>query len=291
MRHVPFKQVDVFTGHPFFGNPVAVVLDGAGLDAAVMQRIAAWTNLSETTFVLPSSTAEADYRVRIFTPRKELPFAGHPTIGTAHAVLEAGLAAPREGQLHQECAAGLLRLSVDREGPDRHIAVEAPQATLVPIDEDASGRVTAALGCVRSGAAPQTIVHIGPRWLVVELCDAAAVRTLTPDLTAVADVSGALGVTGITVFGRASPADHAIATRSFAPAGGIPEDPVCGSGNAAVGALLHHVGALPAQEYVASQGREMNRDGYVTVRADPTTGRTWIGGQAVTCVEGTLRVE
>ncbi len=289
MTVLRFKQVDVFTRRPFFGNPVGVVLDGVGLDPEAMQRMAAWANLSETTFVLPPTQPGADYRVRIFAPRRELPFAGHPTIGTAHAVLEAGLARPRDGRLRQECGAGVLALAVEGEGSDRRIAVEVPPAKLAAVDPGAVAQVCAALGRATVPVGETKVVELGPRWLVVELADAAAVRALTPDLAAIAGASRALGITGVTVFGRAGAADHALAVRSFAPAEGISEDPVCGSGNAAIGALLDAAGALPGagREYVASQGRELGRDGYVTVRVDPQTRRTWIGGHAVTCIDGT----
>ena len=285
-----FKQVDVFTQRPFFGNPVAVVLDGDGLDAGAMQRIATWTNLSETVFVLPSAAPRADYRVRIFTPRRELPFAGHPTIGTAHAALDAGIVQPCDGVLRQECGAGVLTLLVEGAGADRRIAVEAPAAKLAPVDASVYTRVCAALGVAPASAVEPKVVDVGPRWLSLELANASTVRALKPDLAAIADVSRALGITGVTAFGRADGADHALAVRSFAPADGIPEDPVCGSGNAAVGALLDAAGALPggAREYVASQGRELGRDGYVVVRVDPVTRRTWIGGHAVTCIDGVL---
>jgi PhzF family phenazine biosynthesis protein len=285
-----FKQVDVFTRRPFFGNPVGVVLDGAGLEAEAMQRMAGWANLSETTFVLPPTKADADYRVRIFAPRRELPFAGHPTIGTAHAVLEAGIARARNGRLRQECGAGVLALTVEGEGSDRRIAVEVPPAKLAEIDPAALARICAALGLATPPLGETKVVDFGPRWAVLELADAAAVRALTPDLTAIGAASRALGITGVTAFGRARNADHALAVRSFAPAEGIAEDPVCGSGNAAIGVLLDAAGALPAagREYVASQGRELGRDGYITVRVDPDTRRTWIGGHAVTCIDGTL---
>jgi PhzF family phenazine biosynthesis protein len=287
---LPFKQVDVFTDRPFFGNPVAVVLDGDGLDAGAMQRIAAWTNLSETTFVLRPSTPAADYRVRIFTPRSELPFAGHPTVGTAHAVLEAGLV-PEKTALRQECAAGLLRLEVEGSGPDRRIAVEAPPASLAPVPPDAVAAVEQAICARLAAGTPGLIVSIGPRWLTVRLTDAAGVRTLAPDLGAVSRLSRELGITGITVFALEQGGGHQIAVRSFAPADGVPEDPVCGSGNAAVGAWLDHAGVRigVGGRYVASQGRELGRDGYVSVRVDAGTRRVWIGGRAVTCVEGILR--
>jgi PhzF family phenazine biosynthesis protein len=283
-----FKQVDVFTARPFFGNPVAVVLDADGLDSAAMQRIAAWTNLSETTFVQRATAPTADYRLRIFTPRSELPFAGHPTIGSAHAVVEAGIAADKP-ELRQECAAGVLRLTLDGAGRERRIAVEAPSAALAPIPADAGAAIERALGAplAREG----TIVSIGPRWLTVMLADAAAVRALAPDLGAIAAVSRRLGATGITVFALADSGDHDVVVRSFAPGDGVPEDPVCGSGNAAVGAWLDHAGVRVGESgcYRASQGRELGRDGTVSIRIDPATRRVWIGGAAVTCVDGVLR--
>jgi PhzF family phenazine biosynthesis protein len=288
MASLRFKQVDVFTRRPFFGNPVAVILDGGALDASAMQQLAAWTNLSETTFVLPPTAPDADYRVRILTPRTELPFAGHPTIGTAHAVLEAGLARPRDGKLRQECGAGVLTIAVEGDGAEQRLAVEVPAAKFETISADTLGRLADALGAPASTSVTPKIVDVGPRWLTVELADAATVRKLRPNDPAIAALSGSLAINGITVFGRASGESYALAVRSFAPAEGVVEDPVCGSGNAAVGALLGAARALPAQSYVASQGRELGRDGYVTVRVDSSTGRTWIGGTAVTCIDGML---
>ena len=290
MAALRFKQVDVFTTRPFFGNPVAVVLDGDGLDTATMQRVAAWTNLSETTFVLRPTAAGADYRLRIFTPRAELPFAGHPTVGSAHAVLEAGLVAAKP-ELRQECAAGVLRLMVEGAGRERRISVEAPPAALEPLRADAVAEVERALGApIATGSIPQ-IVAIGPRWLTLMLADAAAVRALNPDMAAVAAVSRKLGATGITVFAPDRAGNHDAVVRSFAPGEGVPEDPVCGSGNAAVGAWLQHAGSQlgAGGRYVASQGRELGRDGFVSVRVDAATRRVWIGGGAVTCVDGTLQ--
>ena len=290
MPALRFKQVDVFTARPYFGNPVAVVLDAAGLDTGTMQRIAMWTNLSETTFVVPT-TVDADYQVRIFTPQDELPFAGHPTVGTAHAALEAGLVKARDGRLRQQCAAGVLQLTVAGEGPKRRISVEAPAATFTPLGAAHLRQLERALGVRIAPTVAPAVVNVGAQWLVAELADAFAVRALTPDMAAVTALSLALGrTTGVTVFGRCREADHTIVTRSFAPAEGIPEDPVCGSGNASVGAFMHRAGVLPAREYVASQGREIGRDGYVTVRVDEVTGRTWIGGSAVTCVDGMITV-
>ena len=287
-----FKQVDVFTTRPFFGNPVAVVLDGDGLDTAAMQRIAAWTNLSETTFVLRPTAAGADYAVRIFTPRAELPFAGHPTVGTAHAVLEAGRVATKP-ELRQECGAGVLRLAVEGSGRERRISVEAPAASLSPLDAESVPEVERAIGARLAPRSAGQIVAIGPRWLTLMLGDADAVRALAPDMAAVAVVSRKLRATGITVFAPDRGGGHDVVVRSFAPGEGVPEDPVCGSGNAAVGAWLQHAGVTvgASGRHVASQGRELGRDGYVSVRVDAGTRRVWIGGAAVTCVDGLLHVD
>jgi PhzF family phenazine biosynthesis protein len=287
-----FKQVDVFTTRPFFGNPVAVVLDGDGLDTAAMQRIAAWTNLSETTFVLRPIAAGADYALRIFTPRAELPFAGHPTVGTAHAVLEAGRVAAKP-ELRQQCGAGVLRLAIEGSGRERRIAVEAPAAALEPLGAEALPEVERALGARLAPGSTGQIVAVGPRWLTLMLADAGAVRGLAPDMAAVAAVSRKLRATGITVFAPDRGSGHDVVVRSFAPGEGVPEDPVCGSGNAAVGAWLRHAGVTVGAggRHVASQGRELGRDGYVTVRVDAGTRRLWIGGAAVTCVDGVLHVD
>jgi PhzF family phenazine biosynthesis protein len=252
-----------------------------------MQRLAAWTNLSETTFVLRPSAAAASYRLRIFTPRRELPFAGHPTIGSAHAVLEAGVAAPVDGVLRQECPAGVLPIRV--EGV--HLMVRTPEARVVrdrPVDATALG---AALGATVAGEA--LAIDVGPVWIVAELADAASLAALVPDLDAIATLSNALGATGVTVFARRDDPERPVVVRSFAPAAGVPEDPVCGSGNASVGAYLAVTGLLAktGSRYRASQGREIGRDGTVDV-AVADAGRTIeIGGTAVTVVDGTIELE
>lgn len=267
-----FKQVDVFTERPFYGNPVAVVLDAAGLDTAAMQRIAAWTNLSETTFLLPSEVA--DYRLRIFTPRAELPFAGHPTIGSAHAALEAGIV--KAGRFRQECGAGILELSVE-EGD---IFVRAPAPTVLPMEN-----VGSAVGIPLKPAAPLLRIDVGPVWLVGEMTDAQALAALKPDLTALAEWTTSLEATGVTVFAASGEKESAFHVRSFAPAHGVPEDPVCGSGNVCVAAYLRHIGRATPR-YAARQGMQLGRDGRVAVRIDEHGIR--IGGRAVTCIEGSL---
>ena len=282
MTTVRFKQVDVFTRVPFRGNPVAVVLEGKGLSTQDMQRVAAWTNLSETTFVLPPTSPSADYLLRIFTPRAELPFAGHPTIGSAHAVLEAGIVKPRNGRLAQECGAGILELLVDGDT----LWLDAPAATETVFAEVPA--LEKMLGAKTRGQ--PSIVNVGPRWLVAEMADAGAVAALVPDMQSLAALSNRLSIGGVTVYGAASDGKAAIHVRSFAPAHGIPEDPVCGSGNISVAAYLKNSGQGErfGKRYIARQGMQLGRDGEVSIRFDG--GKILLGGSAVTCVEGTLRL-
>jgi PhzF family phenazine biosynthesis protein len=285
-RTSAFKQVDVFTAEPLLGNPLAVILDADGLSDADMQRIAAWTNLSETTFVLPPTQPQANYRVRIFTPRNELPFAGHPSVGTAHALLEAGRITARTA-LVQECAAGLLPIRVNGDGAERRIFVRAPRATL----HDADGTVVAAAqAALNEQLSAPRIVNNGPQWLICDLQEESRVRAVKPDMPAVAALCRKISAVGVVVFGRAGSAEYALAVRVFCPVDGIPEDPVTGAGNAAIGAYLHATGQLGdiGANYRVSQGREMGRDGFIDVCVDTATGDVEIGGQTVTCVDGTL---
>lgn len=285
MRHREFAQVDVFACRPFGGNPVAVVLDAEGLDGAAMQRIAHWTNLSETTFVLPPETTGGSYRVRIFTPRQELPFAGHPSIGTAHAVLEAGRAEPdADGQLIQECAAGRLPLRLRGEGATRALFVRLPAPIITPLAADEQTQLEAAL---KAPLTPAAAVNVGPVWIVAGLASGEAVRALRPDLPALARLSLSTGAVGISVYGVDGSGDADLVVRSFVPADGIPEDPVCGSGNGAIGAYLQQRDSLPARSYAASQGRECGHDGRVIVELDAED-RLWIGGRARTCIRGRI---
>ena len=278
-----FRQVDVFTTRALAGNPVAVVLDADGLDDATMQRFAAWTNLSETTFVLPPTVAEASYRLRIFHPRNELPFAGHPTIGSAHAVLAADVAAPRDGILTQECGAGLLPIRVD----GATLAVRVPPPRVVRDRVRADALATMLRGAV---VGAPLAVDVGPVWLVAEVTDEATLRGLAPDLPAIDTLSRSLALTGVTVFARTTDPAVPIAVRSFAPAAGVPEDPVCGSGNASVGAYLGATAALlgDGPRYRATQGREVGRDGFVEVTVADAGRTIEIGGTAVTVIDGTL---
>ncbi len=295
MTTYQFKQVDVFTTQPFFGNPVAVVLGADTLTPADMQRIATWTNLSETTFVLSPTRAEADYRLRIFTPKGELPFAGHPTIGSAHAVLESGLVQPHDSQLVQECQAGVLPLRIEQTGSDQRLQrlfVQTPEVKVSTVDESQHAKIAASL---QASLVPNTLplrVDIGPVWLIVQLENAQAVHSLQPDMAAITCVSQELQLTGITVFGLTETEGSAVYTRSFAPATNVPEDPVCGSGNASVAAFLVHSDTLnlTGETYVANQGQELGREGFVHVSVSRAGQTIEIGGSSVTCIEGSLQV-
>jgi PhzF family phenazine biosynthesis protein len=284
LKQRPFLELDVFSSRAGRGNPLAVVFDSEDLAAADMQSIAAWLNLSETTFLLPPAQAGADYRVRIFTPRQELPFAGHPSVGTAHAVLLRGRAAPRDDGLVQECGAGLLPLRIQGDGSDRRIHVRAPRGRERP------GEASAVLASLRGaplGSLRPALIDNGPHWWCVELADEATVRGLRPDLAAMAQATAASGAVGVAVFARCPRNDYALVVRAFVPADGIPEDPVTGSANAAITAWMHASASLPAPRFVASQGREVGRDGYVECAVD-AEGETWIGGRTQTVVEGTI---
>jgi PhzF family phenazine biosynthesis protein len=277
-RQRAFAQVDVFTAVPFKGNPVAVVLDGAGLSTSDMQQIANWTNLSETTFVTPATDPAADYAVCIFTPQSELPFAGHPTLGTAHAVLEAGLAAAKDGRLVQQCAVGLVELTIGEAGNSfrlpRYSCVRAP----------AHGVISAALGSATLARDPM-VVDVGPRWVVAEVEGFGALESLTPDFAALAAYDRDHSTTGLTLYALGGAGD--ITVRSFAPADGIAEDPVCGSGNGAVAAFrLHHGQVGDGSSYRASQGRAIGRDGWIDIRIEGTD--IHVGGATVTCIRGEI---
>jgi len=290
MRLVPFKQVDVFTEHALGGNPVAVVLDAEGLEAEHMQRLAHWTNLSETAFVLPPTQPGASYRVRIFTPMQELPFAGHPSVGTAHAVMEAGLAQPQDGALVQECAAGLLPVRVEGSGLQPRISVRAPAARRIAHPVGTEQLLEAAMAGVTRGALAPAIYDNGPRFWLVEAAGEDDVRMHHPDLPAIAALTTATGTVGFCVFADAGCPEYQRVVRTYCPADGIVEDPVTGSANAQVGQRLLDAGRVrPGQSYVASQGREVGRDGLVEVSLGEDG--VWIGGRSITVVDGMIRLD
>lgn len=275
-----FKQVDVFTAVPFKGNPLAVILDAEGLSDAQMQAIAHWTNLSESTFVLPATDPAADYRVRIFTTQEEFPFAGHPTLGTAHALIEAGLRPKTPGMLVQECGVGLVPVRIGHDGT---LAFRAPPATFALLDAGITPLLHTALGV--EGVAPDhppVVADMGIRWLVVRLPGAADCLALTPNSAALDDLMRRSATNGVAVYGAhpaGGPAD--VEVRAFAIENGVfLEDPVTGSANACIARLQ------PARDYRARQGTALGRDGRVAVTyAD---GTPWIGGRSVTVIDGAI---
>ncbi|MGH3074102.1 MAG: PhzF family phenazine biosynthesis protein [Gaiellales bacterium] len=274
----PFAQVDVFTTEPYRGNPVAVVLDASGLSDADMQQIAHWTNLSETTFVLPPSASEADYRVRIFTPVVELPFAGHPTLGTCHAWLEMG-GSPRDaGVVVQECAAGLVRV---RRGDDGLAFAAPPLLRSGPVDEADVARVARLLGIERDAIVDAEWADNGPGWVAVMMADAEAVLALKPGFIEDMDI----GVVGKHQEGG----EAAWEVRAFFPKDGATvEDPVTGSLNASLAQWLLGAGYATAP-YVAAQGTALGRRGRARISQDAD--RTiWVGGGTVTCVSGQVEL-
>lgn len=279
-----YAVMDVFTRKPLHGNPLAVVVDAQGLDSETMQRFAAWTNLSETAFLLPPMLPGADYRVRIFTPRSELPFAGHPSVGSAFVAIESGLTDAGKRELVQECAAGLLPVRVEGDGAARGIHVRAPAAKLADEDATLALNLREALGAEICAARN---VCNGPWWIVADLGEEAAVRALQPDMQAIAALTTRLRAVGACVFGRSREPGFAMAVRAFCPADGIPEDPVTGSANAAIAAYLHATGKIAGfgGRYRASQGREIGRDGVVEVAVD-NEGEVWIGGDCAIVVNG-----
>ena len=285
MTTLPFQQVDVFTAVPFMGNPVAVILEGDSLTSHQMQAIARWTNLSETTFVCSANAREADYRLRIFTPRNELPFAGHPTLGSAHAALRQGRKPKTAGRLVQECGKGLVQIACDSD----RVFFALPAPRFVHDGVPAQTDLAEALGVKSSDLQSVDTVDVGPVWVTVQMRSAEAVLALTPEMDRIRTLMPN-GRTGVTVFGRHDPAGEAdLEVRSFAPGEGVPEDPVCGSGNGCVAAVIRERRLLTKPEYLARQGRCLARDGRIAVRF-AEDGTIWVGGHAVTCVEGLLTV-
>lgn len=285
-----YKVVDAFSAYPFKGNPVAVVLDAEGLSVTDMQAIARWTNLSETTFILPPTKAQADYRLRIFTPRSELPFAGHPTLGSAHAVLEAGRVSPREGLLIQECEQGLVRIAVEEIENRRSLVLDLPPETLTPLDDNDVAELEAIIGAPVIRDVRPAIIDVGAIWIVAQLASADVLLRLQPDFARSARFERRLGATGISLFGTHDNGPAAIEVRSFAPSCGVEEDPVCGSGNGSIAVFRHRAGMLASggDQYVAAQGQKVGRDGRIMVAVD-AAGKVTIGGACVTCLDGMLR--
>ncbi|MBF4995292.1 PhzF family phenazine biosynthesis protein [Arthrobacter gandavensis] len=275
----PFAQIDVFSPEPLGGNPLAVVLDASGLSAARMQQFANWTNLAETTFLLPPTDPQADYRVRIFTPTEELPFAGHPTLGSAHAWLEAGGKPRQEGTLIQESAAGLVRI---KTGDGGRLAFAAPALTRFgPVAERELDRVAAGLGLPREALRDAAWLVNGPEWIGVLLDSAEQVLAIRPNYPAMAGL--AVGVIGPNPDGAATEFE----VRTFVSDELPCEDPVTGSFNAGAAQWLIGSGRAPSS-YTAAQGTVLGRTGRVQVEADGVD--IWVGGECTTRIAGTVRI-
>ncbi|WP_353239464.1 PhzF family phenazine biosynthesis protein [Limnohabitans sp.] len=305
MKTRAYQQVDVFTDTAFLGNPLAVVLDGTGLNDAQMQTFAAWTQLSETTFVLPPTTegaaGGADYRVRIFTPGAELPFAGHPTLGTAHAWLNAGNTPRQEGVLVQECGVGLVNL----KQLDERWAFAAPPLNRSDISTEDLAPVLAALGLDASEVIAAQHLNNGPHWLGLLVHDVETVLALTPDHTVLKKLGTKVGVAAKRqapeggLIRRANREARAFAAssrmandptdlevRAFAAPVGVTEDPVTGSLNASLAQWLMADGHMP-DHYSARQGTVLGRAGQVFLTKD-AQGQVWVGGDVVGCIQGVV---
>ncbi|MDO9403165.1 MAG: PhzF family phenazine biosynthesis protein [Polaromonas sp.] len=311
-RSRPFKQVDVFTATPYLGNPLAVVLDGTGLDDGTMRRFAAWTNLSETTFLLPPTNPAADYRVRIFTPTMELPFAGHPTLGSCHSWLQAGGQSQSAEFVVQQCQVGLVKIRRESApGGGQRLAFAAP-----PLKRSSPGpaflsQVAAALGLKAPDILAAQLLHNGPLWLGLLLDRPETVLRLTPDFRELHRLNVMVGVAALypvedapPLIGRINREARAFAqtagpatdegfvpqleVRAFVEPVGVPEDPVTGSLNASLAQWLMADGHI-GERYCASQGICIDRAGQVYLARD-ADGQVWVGGETVTCIDGQVRL-
>jgi len=280
MQQRNFKQVDVFAPTPYRGNPLAVVLDGTGLSDDEMRHFAGWTHLSETTFLLPPENDGADYRVRIFTPGGELPFAGHPTLGSCHAWLEAG-GKPRGGEfIVQECKVGLVKLR--REG--NRLAFAAPPVKRSAPSPAVLAQVAGALGLKASQVVAAQTLDNGPVWLALLLDNPQTVLALSPDHLQLKNLGHKVGVAA--VYREPAAKGPHLEVRAFAAPIGITEDPVTGSLNASLAQWLIEEEHMPAR-YLAAQGACLARAGRVHIERD-SAGQVWVGGESVTCITGSV---
>ncbi len=284
-----FLQLDVFAPRPGTGNPLAVVLDADGLDDAAMQAIARWTRLPETTFISAPTVPGASYRIRMFAPQKEVPFAGHPSVGSAHAVLEAGIAAPVDGQLIQDGIAGALPLRIHQADGVRTIAIRTPRASVAEVVAADDARLQPAIAGWPLGALPPALMDGGRRWWVVEVADEAALRALSPDWDAIAQLAESTGAMGVFAYARCQGQGYQLVVRAFVGNGRRFEDAASGAANAVLAAWLDERNALPGtgRRYTASQGREVGHDALLELSIDEH-GEVWSGGQVQTVIQGTI---
>lgn len=284
---VRYHQVDVFTPRAGGGNPLGVVLGAEHWSDGRMQRFAAWTGLVETTFLLPTDAPGCSYRLRIFTPRQEIAFAGHPSIGSAHVALATDFASPVGGRLLQDCLAGPVPVLVDGTAAEPRLFVQTPAASIVHHEAADDAQLASILGPLQRGVLRPALVAGGRRWWLAELADETALRGWSPDHRAIAALARSSNSLGLCLFARSRDPGHALVVRAFPCGVGIDEDPASGAANGLIAAYLRELepnGAL-ARGYRVSQGRELGRDAQIEVRFD-AAGTSWIGGETRTVIEG-----
>ena len=240
MTSLRYLHLDVFAATQGGGNHLGVVIGADGWSGEAMQRFARWTALVETTFLLPPTDPRASYRVRIFTLHKEIPFAGHPSIGSAHAALECGLAEPRDDLLWQECGAGVLPIRVEGDGAGRELLLQSPGERVLRTGHDAHPLLAATLGGIEPGVLPPALVDGGRRWWLAEVADEASLRAWQPDHAAIAALAQASDSMGLCAFARSSQPDYQLVVRAFPAGVGIVEDPASGAANGLIAAYIVH---------------------------------------------------
>lgn len=288
MKPIRYMHLDVFAASPGGGNHLGVVTDARGWSGEQMQRYARWANLVETTFLLPPSDPRASYSVRIFTPQKEIAFAGHPSVGSAHAVLECNLAEATDGVLWQECGAGILPVRVEGSGDKRILMLQSPAARVVKSGLHAHPLLGATLDGIGLGKLPPALVDGGRRWWLAECADEASLRAWSPDHSAIGALAVASGSMGLCAFARSSHRDYQLVVRAFPSGVGIVEDPASGAANGLIAAYIAQTepdGPL-ARGYAVSQGREMGHDALLIAHIVDDT--IWIGGYTHTVIDGIL---
>lgn len=289
MPALRYLHLDVFAATPGGGNHLGVVIGAGHWSDEAMQRFACWTNLVETTFLLAPTDPQASYRVRIFTPATEIPFAGHPSIGSAHAALECGLASPDAGLLWQECAAGILPIRIEGSGAERDLLLKSPAEQVLRTGPDAHPLLAAALANITTGQLPPALVDGGRRWWLAEVSSEASLRAWRPDHAAIGALAAASDSMGLCAFARTRTDDgYQLVVRAFPAGVGIVEDPASGAANGLIAAYIARIepsGAL-ARGYAVSQGREIAHDARLLVRIDD--GVVWVGGHSRIVIDGSL---
>jgi PhzF family phenazine biosynthesis protein len=282
-----YFQLDVFTHRPGGGNPLGVVVGADDWSDSAMQAFATWTDIVETTFLLSPSTPTASYRLRIFTPTREIAFAGHPSIGSAHVALQSGFSGAHDGVLIQECQAGLLPIRVECQAGERRLSIQAPKASVLKTGVDSKSLLGSTLEKVRLGALPPAFVEGGRRWWLAEFAEEWALRAWHPDHAAIKKIALDSDSLGLCVFARSNDPGYDIALRAFPAGVGIVEDPASGAANGLVAAYI--AAAEPdgplACGYTVSQGREIGHDAQLEIRID-SDATVWVGGRTQTVIEG-----